>query len=217
MRRVTRIIVYAAVFPVALIVVVTGLLAAANPPITPIMAAAYWRLGYLKRQWVEIESVPRHLPLSLIAAEDANFCMHWGYDLDAIRASEPGGGASLSQQTARDLYLWRNGGNIERILESIATGVIELIWTKRRIAEVYMNITEFDAGVFGVEAAAQHYFGKSAAAMSEWESASLAAVNAAPAPGRPDALAPELEQRAAVIHDGAQLIANGERSACIGS
>ncbi len=216
-RLAARIVLYAAALPLALTFVVTGLFAAANPPITPIMAADYWRLGYLKRQWVAIDSVPRHLPLTLIAAEDANFCMHWGYDVDAIRAAGPGGGATLSQQTARDLYLWRSGGGIERILESIATGVIELIWTKRRIAEVYMNIAEFDAGVFGVEAAAQRYFGKGAAEMSEWEAASLAAVNAAPESGNPAALTPELEQRAAVIRNGAQLIANDRRSACIDS
>ena len=216
-RLVSRIVVCAAALPAALIVLVTGLLAAANPPITPIMAADYWRLGYLKRQWVELESVPRHLPLALIAAEDANFCLHWGFDLTAIRVSEPGGGASLSQQTARGLYLWRDGGSVGRVLETIATGAIELIWTKRRIAEVYMNIAEFDAGVFGVEAAARHYFGKGAAALSEWESASLAAVNAAPASGNPAALTPEIERRAAVIREGALLIAKDRRSACIGS
>ena len=157
-RLAVRFILYAIALPLVLILLVTGLFAAANPPITPIMAADYWRLGYLKRQWVAIESVPRHLPLALIAAEDANFCTHWGYDVDAIRAAGPGGGASLSQQTARDLYLWRGSGGIGRILETIATGAIELIWTKRRIAEVYMNIAEFDAGVFGVDAAARHFF-----------------------------------------------------------
>ena len=215
-RLAVRIMAGAAILPAALIVMVTGLFSAVNPPVTPIMAADYWRLGYLKRQWVEIDSVPMHLPLSLIAAEDSNFCLHWGFDVDAIRASESGGGASLSQQTARGLYLWRGGGSVARVLETIATGVIELIWTKRRIAEVYMNIAEFESGVFGVEAAARQYFSKGAAALSDGEAASLASARAAPLSGSPAALTPERERRAAVIREGAQLIAQDQRSACIG-
>ena len=102
---------------------------------------------------------------SAVAAEDANFCLHWGFDMAAIReAVEEGGtrGAStISQQVVKNVFLWHGRSWVRKAMEAVMTPVVELVWTKRRILEVYLNVAEFDEGVFGVQAAAQHYFGVS--------------------------------------------------------
>ncbi|MCL4104914.1 UNVERIFIED_CONTAM: hypothetical protein GTU68_018621 [Idotea baltica] len=157
-----------------------------------------------------------------VAAEDANFCEHWGFDLAAIReAIEDGarrGGSTLSQQVAKNVFLWhgttRNQRLFRKSLEALVTPVMELIWTKRRIVEVYLNVAEFDEGVFGVEAAAQHYFGVSAADLSARQASRLAAV--LPNPKGRSAANPSasLRRRADQIADGAATIRRDGRSDC---
>ena len=100
---------------------------------------------------------------SAVAAEDANFCNHWGFDMAAIRlAIDEGsnrGASTISQQVVKNVFLWHGRSYVRKAMEAVMTPVVELVWTKRRMLEVYLNVAEFDEGVFGVQAAAQHYFG----------------------------------------------------------
>ncbi len=117
---------------------------------------------------------------SVVAAEDANFCLHWGFDMAAIRKAIDEGGnrgaSTISQQVVKNVFLWHGRSWLRKAMEAAITPVVELVWSKRRILEVYLNVAEFDTGVFGVQAAAQHYFGVSAADLSAVQAARLAAV-----------------------------------------
>ena len=189
-----------------------------NPPVTSVIAAEFLRLGSVDRDWVAIESVPDHFPRSLVAAEDANFCLHWGFDLDAIRSAAVAGydrgGSTISQQTAKNLFLWRGRSWLRKVLEVPVTLLIEAIWTKQRVLEVYMNIIEFDSGVFGVAEGARQHFGKEPGELTEAESARLAVVVPNPRQRNPFELPPELERRADLVQDGARTIAKDGRSSC---
>ena len=101
---------------------------------------------------------------SAVAAEDANFCHHWGFDMAAIRAGDRGGQQPrrhrrISQQVVKNVFLWHGRSWLRKAMEAVLTPAVELVWSKQRILEVYLNVAEFDEGVFGVQAAAQHYFG----------------------------------------------------------
>ncbi|HAW46342.1 MAG TPA: monofunctional biosynthetic peptidoglycan transglycosylase, partial [Roseovarius sp.] len=155
---------------------------------------------------------------SAVAAEDANFCLHWGFDMGAIRDAIADGsvrGAStVSQQVVKNVWLWHGRNWARKALEAAITPLMEAAWSKRRVLEVYLNIAEFDEGVFGVEAAARHYFGVAAADLSAVQAARLAAVLPDPkgrSASRPSAA---LRQRAAAIVDGAATIARDGRAAC---
>lgn len=161
----------------------------------------------LQHRWRPWESLSDHAKLAVIAAEDQRFPVHHGFDLVEIRraweASRNGGrlrGAStLSQQTAKNLFLWSGRSWVRKGLEAWFTLLIELIWPKQRILEVYLNIAEWDSGVFGLEAAAQHYFGVSAGRLGPVQASRLAAI--LPDPRDRDAARPssEVVQRSAWI------------------
>jgi monofunctional biosynthetic peptidoglycan transglycosylase len=141
-------------------------------------------------QWVNYEDISRYAPLAMIAAEDQRFPEHWGFDLKAIdesirehrsRGSKPLRGAStISQQVAKNLFLWSGRSFARKGLEAYLTVLIEALWPKQRIIEVYLNIAEFGRGVYGVEAASRHYFGRSAKRLNAEQSALLAAVLPSP-------------------------------------
>ena len=192
-----------------------------GPWTTPFMFSESYRLGGVSYEWVSIEEVAPVMARSVVAAEDANFCQHWGFDLGAIRdAIEDGGtrGAStISQQVVKNLYLWHGRSYTRKALETFMTPALEAFWPKRRIVEVYLNIAEFDEGVFGAEAAARHYFGVSAADLSAAQAARLAAVLPDPkgrSASRPSAF---VQRRARAIADGAALIRKDGRAACFES
>ncbi len=177
------------------------------------------RLGAIKREWVALESLPAHVPLSAIAAEDAMFCQHWGLAFEAIRAAlEDGarrGGSTISQQTAKNVFLWQQRSWIRKGLEAGFTTLIETLWGKRRIIEVYLNVAEFDAGVFGIEAAARHHFGVPAAGLSRVQAARLMAV--LPDPKGRSAIRPGgfTQRRAGQIAAGARDLAVTGKAGCI--
>ncbi|GAA6180548.1 MULTISPECIES: monofunctional biosynthetic peptidoglycan transglycosylase [unclassified Shimia] len=189
-----------------------------NPPITWTMVGEKRRLGAIDRQWVPIEQVAPVMVRSVVAAEDANFCLHWGFDMAAIReAIEEGAGrgaSTLSQQTVKNVYFWQGRSWLRKVMETLMTPLVEMAWSKRRILEVYLNIAEFDEGVFGVEAAARHYFGVGPEDLSAVQAARLAAV--LPNPKNRSASKPtaRLRQRAASILDGAETIRGEARAAC---
>ena len=150
-----------------------------NPRLTPYLIAEGWRQGGVDRVWVPIEDMAPEMARSVVASEDANFCEHWGFDMKAIRAAMnegAGRGAStISQQVTKNVFLWHGRSWPRKALEALMTPVVELFWSKRRILEVYMNVAETGKGIFGVEAAAQHYFGVSAAQLSPPQAALIAA------------------------------------------
>jgi monofunctional biosynthetic peptidoglycan transglycosylase len=205
---------------VALSVLIVLLARVVNPPINIYQWQESRRLGGITRQWVPIDQISPHMPRALIAAEDANFCRHWGFDMTEIRrVIEQGsnrGASTISQQVAKNVFLWHGRTMTRKALESGFTLLIEGMWPKRRILEVYLNVAEFDSGVFGVEAAARRYFNTSAAELTPLQAARLAAV--LPAPQRRDAANPTqfLRQRTSAIMDGAATISRDGRDDCIG-
>src|SRR5690554_488499 len=162
-----------------------------DPPSSAFMLLdRYQHQRTVRHEWVPMAGIPGHLALAVIASEDQNFPHHFGFDLGEIRGAvetrmEGGrlrGASTISQQLARNLYLWPERSWLRKGLEFGLTLPLELFLPKHRMLEIYLNIAEFGEGVFGAEAAAQHYFAKPAARLSRDEAALLAAV--LPAPGR---------------------------------
>lgn len=188
------------------------------PPRGPYMIAEGFRHGGVQREWVPMSAISPDLARAVVAAEDANYCLHWGFDMGAIRqalAEERGRGAStISQQTVKNVFLWQGRSWPRKALEALLTPVVEAVWSKRRILEVYLNVAEFDTGVFGAEAAAQHYFGTTAAQLTPVQAARLAAI--LPNPKGRSASKPSnfVRNRAAAILDGAATIRADGRDAC---
>lgn len=143
--------------------------------------------GYPKQSqqtWVNLAGISTGMQLAVIAAEDQNFPNHYGFDFNAIarafdhneRGRSVRGASTLTQQTAKNLFLWSSRSFVRKGIEAWFTLLIELMWSKQRILEVYLNVAEFGPGIYGVEAAARQYFRKPARALTWAESARLAAV-----------------------------------------
>ena len=200
------------------IVVSVAIFAALPPPTTPYVLSEGLRLGGIKRTWVPMDQIAPVMARSVVAAEDADFCLHWGFDMNALRAviAEGGnrGASTISQQVVKNVWLWQGRSWSRKSLEGLMTPVVEALWSKRRIVEVYLNVAEFDTGVFGVEAAAQHHFKVSAKDLSARQAALLAAV--LPNPKERQAVPPTafIERRARAIADGAATIAADGRARC---
>ncbi|MCF2871404.1 monofunctional biosynthetic peptidoglycan transglycosylase [Octadecabacter sp. G9-8] len=203
---------------IALAVLATVAFSAMNPPTTPYMFSEGRRVGGVNQTWVAMEEIAPVMARSAVAAEDANFCLHWGLDLTAIQAAlEDGsnrGGSTISQQVVKNVYLWHGRSWFRKSLEALMTPLVEAVWSKERILEVYLNVAEFDEGVFGVEAAAVHYFGVRAADLSPTQAARLAAI--LPNPKNRSASQPSsfVRGRAASIRDGAATIGADGRADC---
>lgn len=139
-------------------------------------------------QWADWPKISTHVKVAVIAAEDQKFAEHWGFDFQSLqkawkqnqRSRKVRGGSTISQQVAKNLYLWPGRSYVRKGLEAYFTVLIEILWPKQRILEVYLNSAEFGKGVFGVEAASRRYFRKSAAKLTAQESALLASVLPAP-------------------------------------
>jgi len=203
-----------------LIVLLTFLYALINPPTTPYMFSESRRLGGVEYTWVDIDDVAPVMARSAVAAEDANFCLHWGLDVkaiqDALDSGGAGGASTISQQVVKNVYLWHGRSWARKAIEAMWTPLTEAVWSKRRIVELYLNIAEFDEGVFGVQAAARHYFGVDAADLTPRQAARLAAI--LPAPKQRSASNPSsfVRRRAAGIMDGAATIFADGRADCFG-
>jgi monofunctional biosynthetic peptidoglycan transglycosylase len=192
-----------------------------NPPTTMYMIGEVRRLGGVDHEWVPMRMIAPVMARSVVAAEDANFCQHWGFDLRAIKLAiaegSNRGASTLSQQTVKNVYLWHGRTYVRKALEAGITPLVEALWPKRRILEVYLNVAEFDEGVFGVEAAARHYFKVGPEELSARQAAQLAAV--LPSPKTRSASRPTnyLKKRAAQIRSGAATIKADGRSDCFES
>jgi monofunctional glycosyltransferase len=158
------------------------------PPTTWVMCAEAREHGELHRQWVAIGSMNCQIPLAVVAAEDQKFMDHRGFDMQAIQKAmdhnaegrSTRGASTISQQTAKNVFLWPGRTWLRKGLEVWFTVLIEGLWGKRRIMEVYLNVAEMGKGVFGVEAAAQACFGRTARSLSRDPAALLAATLPAP-------------------------------------
>ena len=136
------------------------------------------------KDWTPLSDIDRDMVAAAISGEDGKFCLHNGFDqeamMQAFRRNQKGGrirgGSTISQQTAKNVFLWQGGGYFRKGLEAWYTVLIETIWGKRRIMEVYLNVAETGIGTYGVEAGAQRYYGKSARKLSAVEAARIAAV-----------------------------------------
>ena len=188
------------------------------PPINLYQLGESARLGGIEKDWVPMEEIAPVMARSAVAAEDANFCLHWGFDMAAIREAVAEGsnrGAStISQQMVKNVFLWHGRSWLRKAMEAVLTPVVETLWSKRRILEVYLNVAEFGEGVFGVQAAAQHHFGVDARDLTPTQAARLAAV--LPDPKGRSASNPSnfVRSRTRSIISGAETIAADGRAAC---
>ncbi|HRO11163.1 monofunctional biosynthetic peptidoglycan transglycosylase [Amaricoccus sp.] len=190
-----------------------------NPPPGVLMISERLRLGGIEREWVPLRGMSQNLPLSAAAAEDANFCRHWGFDIDGIRAAiadseRVRGGSTISQQVAKNVFLWPARSWVRKGLEAGFTLLIEVLWPKRRIMEVYLNVAEMGPGVFGAEAAALHYWKTPAAELGPQRSARLMAVLPDPRNRSPVSGSAYIARRGAAIQKGAATIRADGRAAC---
>lgn len=189
-----------------------------NPPTTIYIQQEKARLGSIDRAWVPADEIAPVMLRSVVAAEDANFCNHWGFDVEALRAAIEGGGrrggSTISQQVVKNTYLWHGRTYTRKALEALITPLVEAAWSKRRILEVYLNVAEFDEGVFGIEAASRHYFGVGPEKLSGTQAARLAAI--LPSPKTRSASKPSsyVRRRAASIKAGAETIRVDGRADC---
>ena len=167
------------------------------PPITATMIGDVFGGRGLRKDWMNLNEMDRDMVRAAIAAEDSKFCQHSGFDWDAIsdaaRRNASGGrirgGSTISQQTAKNVFLWQGGGYFRKGMEAYFTFLIEQLWGKRRIMEVYLNVAETGIGTYGANAGSQRYFGHDASAMSATEAARIAAV--LPLPKKRGAVAPK--------------------------
>ena len=154
----------------------------------PVTATMVMDPNGFTKEWTPLTRIDPDMVAAVIAGEDGKFCTHHGFDTEAIekawernqRGGRIRGGSTISQQTAKNVFLWQNGGYLRKALEAWFTVLIEQIWGKRRIMEVYLNVAETGIGTYGVEAGAQRYYQHSAATLSAVEAARIAAALPAP-------------------------------------
>jgi monofunctional biosynthetic peptidoglycan transglycosylase len=201
--RLVRTIFWCVIASVAASVLAVALLRWINPPYTAFMAGAQlsaWmnhdRAYVFRHTWVDLSRISPNLPLAVVASEDQKFPEHWGFDVEAIEKAyalnqhshKVRGASTISQQVAKNLFLWSGRSYFRKALEAYFTVLIESLWPKRRILEIYLNIAEFGYGTYGAEAAAQRFFHEPAARLTRADAAVLAAV--LPSPERYSAAPP---------------------------
>lgn len=182
-----------------------------NPPVTPLMAIRLVEQAYngqtikLKKNWISLDAMSSSLPLAVVAAEDNLFLYHSGFDFEAIQKAKEfnqkkkgkkmRGASTISQQTAKNVFLWPQRSWIRKGLEVYFTVLIEFVWGKKRIMEIYLNVIETGKGIYGVEAASQIYFGKSASDLTRREAALVAAILPNPLKWNPSSPSPYMYGR----------------------
>ncbi len=178
----------------------------------------------VRLDWTGLDKISPHLVHAVIAAEDAGFCAHAGIDWDAIEKARKynrrnegkrrRGGSTISQQTAKNVFFWNGGGMPRKAGEAWMTLVIETVWGKRRIMEMYLNVAEWGDGLFGAEAASQARFGKSAADLTMREASLLAAVLPSPNKWRADTPGPYVRSRAGTIRSRMNVVRDEGLASC---
>jgi monofunctional biosynthetic peptidoglycan transglycosylase len=166
------------------------------PPITITMIGDMFGGRSISKDWMPLSRMDPNMARAAVSAEDGNFCRHHGFDFTAIEKALAGneagkryrGGSTISQQTAKNAFLWQGRSWIRKGLETWFTGLIELIWGKKRIMEVYLNIAETGIGTYGANAGAMRYFHHDASRLTPTEAARIAAI--LPLPKKRDAIDP---------------------------
>ena len=191
LQRVTQAVLSIVLLFVVLSVGFVVMLRWVNPPYSAFMAEAQveawagrdsWYV--FRHSWVDLNRISPNLPLAVVASEDQKFPEHWGFDVESIEKAYAlnqhshrlRGASTISQQVAKNLFLWSGRSYLRKGLEAYFTLMIEACWPKRRILEIYLNTAEFGYGTYGAEAAAERFFHKSAARLSRSDAATLAAV-----------------------------------------
>ena len=193
------------------------------PPMTFLMVSRALEGEGMTYRWRSLDDISPRLVEAVIASEDSTFCAHHGFDMKAIekalKANERGGrirgGSTISQQTAKNVYLWPGRDWVRKGLEAGYTVLIENLWGKRRIMEVYLNVAEWAPGVYGAEAAARHWFGKSAADLSPREAARLAAILPSPRRYNASSPGPYVRRRASRVLAAMGTVRNDGLAACV--
>ena len=184
-----------------------------NPPITPLMVIRLIQQKSsgedlkMKYDWVSLDSISPYMPQAVVAGEDSNFLTHNGFDWEAIQKAKEynkthkikRGASTISQQTAKNVFLWPDRTWVRKGLEVYFTFLIELFWSKERIMEVYLNVIEMGDGIYGVEKASQLYFKKSAKKLTMAEAATISASLPNPRKWNPETKAPQLYSRKGII------------------
>ncbi|CAN5386233.1 monofunctional biosynthetic peptidoglycan transglycosylase [soil metagenome] len=193
------------------------------PPLTFLMARQALAGQGMDYRWRGLGDISPNLVYAAIGAEDARYCSHDGFDFEAIQkaldhnqdGSRVRGGSTISQQTAKNVFLWPSRDWVRKGLEAGYTVLIEAIWGKRRIMEVYLNVAEWAPGVYGAEAAAHHWFGVDARDLSPSQAARLAAI--LPSPRRYDAAEPGpfVRRRAAQVERAARMVRSDGLARCV--
>jgi len=177
------------------------------PPVTPLMLIRSAQGYRIERQWVSLRAIAPAMRRAVIVAEDNRFCSEFvGVDFQSMdlaihvwtSGGRPTGASTITMQTARNLFEWPGRSFIRKLAELWITPQLALLWPRRRVLEVYLNIVEFGPGLFGVQAAARHYFGKNASQLNVIEATRLAAVLPNPLHWSPNNLGPEELKRASM-------------------
>lgn len=174
-----------------------------------ILQAQFADVGAVSHAWSDWQDISPHVAIAVIAAEDQTFPRHNGFDFHQIRSAlrenesrqRPRGASTITQQVAKNLFLWPGRSYVRKALEAYLTLLIETLWPKRRILEMYLNVAELGPGVFGVHAASRRYFGKTPARLNAGEAALLAAVLPNPRRLRLETPSPYLRRRAQQIEE----------------
>ncbi|WGI22156.1 monofunctional biosynthetic peptidoglycan transglycosylase [Amylibacter sp. IMCC11727] len=221
-RRIFRWVLYGLLAAAAFSILLVVTLRYVNPYMTYYYVSERMRLGEINRDWTPLEEFSPVMARSVVAAEDANFCTHFGFDIEGIKAAlaDEGrvrGGSTISQQVAKNVFLWQGRTWVRKGIEAWFTLLIELFWPKERIVEVYLNIAEMDEGVFGAAAAGRHYFGVEPDKITAVQAGRLAAV--LPSPKKRSASRPTayIKKRTRQIISGAKTIAADGRADCFES
>jgi monofunctional biosynthetic peptidoglycan transglycosylase len=219
--RIVRLAAIAVAVPIALPFLLVPVYAVVNPPVSALML---WRLldgRGIAHQWVDLEDIAPVLPATVIMTEDGRFCEHRGVDWQAVQqvveeagdSGEPRGASTIPMQTVKNLFLWPQRSYVRKFLEIPLAYWLDLVWSKRRIIEVYLNMVELGPGIYGAQAAARHYFGRDAKDLTAREAGLFAAVLPNPivrSAGRPGPLTRRLakraEQRGRIARDYIQCI-----------
>ncbi|MDB5470953.1 MAG: monofunctional biosynthetic peptidoglycan transglycosylase [Caulobacter sp.] len=217
----------------AMIVVVVGVLVPVTstllfrfvpPPVTLLMVQRLFEGRGLDHRWMSLSRMSPALPNAVIAAEDAGFCGHWGFDFKAMEKAvahnqrRPGkirGGSTISQQTAKNVFLWPQRSYVRKGLEAYFTVLIETLWGKRRIMEVYLNSVEWGPGVYGADSASRHYFGIGADQLTGAQASRLAAILPSPLKWKAAAPGPYVRKRSRRIGAASGTVRREGLAACV--
>jgi len=194
------------------------------PPITILMIERQMQGHGLDHRWVPLSAIAPAMPRAVVASEDARFCQHHGFDFRAIdkaikhNEARPGrirGGSTISQQTAKNVFLWPERSYVRKGLEAWFTVLIEAEWGKRRIMEVYLNTIEMGPGIYGVEAASQSYFKTSARNLTPAQASRLAAILPDPLKWKAGDPGPYVRRRTGRIVARSGTVARDDLAACV--